>query len=71
MDWSAPQWAWDLYNESELALAKHKLAPPTSPKVAWVDGGYVDEKTADVGKDYTFQVRSQTKRVRLMNPALT
>jgi len=60
VDWSAPQWAWDLYDESELALAKHKLAPPTSPKVAWVDGGYVDHKTADVGPGYKFQVPPPT-----------
>ena len=44
VDWSSPQQFWDLYNESTLALAKHKTAPPTAPKVAWVDGGYCDKK---------------------------
>lgn len=46
---------WDLYNESDIALAKYKLAPPTAPKVAWVDGGYVDHKSGDLGPNYKFE----------------
>jgi hypothetical protein len=51
VDWSAPQQFWDLYPEDECKndLPKHKTAPPTAPKIAWVDGGYVDKKSADVG----------------------
>ena len=54
VDWSAPQEFWDLYNASGLALAKHKTAPPTAPKVAWVDGGYCDNKAGDLGHGYHF-----------------
>ena len=36
-------------------LTLHKTAPPTAPKVAWVDGGYVDKKSADVGMNHKFQ----------------
>ena len=50
VDWSSPQEFWDLYDESKIALAEHKLAPPTAPKVAWVDGGYVDKKAGDLGR---------------------
>ena len=57
VDWSAPQRFWDLYPEHRCGadtVAKHKTAPPTSPKIAWVDGGYVDGKSADLGKGYKF-----------------
>ena len=37
-----------------MDVAKHRSAPLTSPKIAWVDGGYVDKKTADVGPGYHF-----------------
>ena len=56
VDWSAPQRFWDLYPEARCGtdtVAKHKTAPPTAPKIAWVDGGYVDKKTADLPKGYT------------------
>lgn len=49
-DWSSPQEFWDLYDADTLALAEYKIAPPTSPKVAWVDGGYCDKKDGDLGK---------------------
>ena len=54
VDWSAPQEFWDLYTESALDVAVHKTAPPTAPKVAWVDGQYVDGKSGDVGPHYHF-----------------
>ena len=56
VDWSAPQRFWDLYPEDKCKgdLAKHKSAPPTAPKIAWVDGGYVDGKKGDVGPGYRF-----------------
>jgi arylsulfatase A-like enzyme len=56
VDWSAPQRFWDLYPEAACAtdVAKIKTAPPTAPLIAWVDGGYVDKKSADLGKNYTF-----------------
>jgi hypothetical protein len=45
------------FSQEECAtdIALHTSAPPTSPKIAWVDGGYVDHKSADVGP-----VRKQT-----------
>ena len=46
----------DLYPEEQCAhdIAKHQTAPVTSPKIAWVDGGYVDGKKGDVGPGYRF-----------------
>lgn len=56
VDWSAPQRFWDLYPEEKCKddQAKHQTAPPTAPKIAWVDGMYVDKKSADVGPNYHF-----------------
>eukprot|EP01052_Picozoa_sp_SAG31_P025875 SAG31_NODE_2299_length_5981_cov_2.649439_4_plen_197_part_00 len=56
VDWSSPSRFWENYPEEECSqdVAKHRSAPPTSPKIAWVDGGYVDRKSADVGPDYRF-----------------
>ena len=57
VDWSAPQRFWDLYPEDQCGadtVAVHKTAPPSAPKIAWVDGGYVDGKTADLPKGYRF-----------------
>eukprot|EP00040_Diaphanoeca_grandis_P034611 m.215491 g.215491 ORF g.215491 m.215491 type:complete len:620 (+) comp33188_c0_seq1:219-2078(+) len=56
VDWSAPQRFWDLYPESQCSndVALHKTPPPGSPKIAWVDGGYVDKKSGDVGPNYHF-----------------
>lgn len=50
VDWSSPQAFWDLYDPELVELPKHKTAPPTAPKVAWVDGGYVDQKAGDLCK---------------------
>lgn len=35
LPWSVPQKFFDLYNESELALAQHEVAPRGMPPIAW------------------------------------
>lgn len=56
VDWSSPSRFWENYPEEECShdVAKHRSAPSTSPRIAWVDGGYVDKKSADVGPGYHF-----------------
>jgi arylsulfatase A-like enzyme len=56
VDWSSPSRFWENYPEEDCGhdVAKHRSAPATSPKIAWVDGGYVDKKSADVGPGYHF-----------------
>ena len=48
-----PKEFWDLYPADRVELAKHRTAPPTAPKVAWVDGGYCDHKAGDLGSNYS------------------
>jgi arylsulfatase A-like enzyme len=56
VDWSSPPEFWEYYSQDECRndVATHKSAPPTSPKIAWVDGGYVDKKSGDLGENYHF-----------------
>jgi len=61
VDYSAPQEFWDLYPEDKVELPKHKTAPSTSPKVAWVDGRYLDHESADVGPNYHFNASIPVK----------
>lgn len=49
VDWRVPQRAYDLYPLDTVDPPKNPTLAPTAPKVAWVDGGYIDKKTLDLG----------------------
>ena len=41
----------DLCEQEKIELPAHRTAPPTAPKVAWVDGGYCDHKVGDLAPE--------------------
>ena len=49
LDWAAPQEYWDLYPADSIQMPTHRTFDKGAPKVAWVDGSYLDGKTLDLG----------------------
>jgi len=46
--WRVPQRFWDMYNSSNIKLAKHKLPPTDMPGIAYQQDGFYNATTGEV-----------------------